>query len=140
MVPHCIAIAYKNMRGSLVIAFTVFLTVPSYWLCIGRFGPVGAAWTWVALQAIVVPFYFAWVNRTFIRVGNLPQFLALTVLIPFAVAVTVCFAAYQLLGAATEVGRNLTVISLAVVISVVSCLMLTLRPSDRMILLRSITR
>jgi len=136
MVPHCIAIAHKNMRGSVFTAFSVFLTVPSFWIFIGRFELEGAAATWLALQLVVVPLYLVWIDRTLTHVGGLLRLLVTTVLFPLAVTVTVCFAAYQLFGEGSEVWHNLIVITFAVLASLVCCLMITLRPSDRMYLLQ----
>lgn len=140
MVPHSIAFAHKDMRGSMYIAYSVFLTVPSFWFFISHFGLVGAATTWLLLQVIVVPFYFVWVDRTLVRVGSLIRLLILTVLFPLFVSVTTCFGAYQLFGEMSEVGWNLAVISLSVIFNLVCCLMITLRPSDRIFLRQSLAQ
>jgi len=140
MVPHCIAIAHKNMRGSMYIAYSVFLTVPSFWFFIGRYGLEGAAVTWLVLQAVVVPFYLYWIDRTLVHAGGLLRMLVSTVLFPLIISVTISFTAYQLIGDMSEMWRNLAVISLAVLISLICCFMITLRRSDRILLLQALGR
>jgi len=140
MVPHNVAVAYKNMRGSMLISLSVFVTIPSFSIFIGLFGLQGAAGTWLALQAVTAPFYLFWVDRTLLHLGGVFRMLVSTVIIPFSVAMAVCYAAYQLLGEASELGRNLSVIALAVAITFLCNLLLTLRPSDRVYLLQAIAR
>jgi len=87
------------------------------------------------LQCVVVPSYLVWVVRRFIGIPQLGRFLFSTVLVPLFAALAVCAAAYLLLGDGTQVLRNLSVIIAAALISLICCLMLTLRPADRAYLL-----
>jgi len=134
-VPHCVAIAHKNLKGAVATCLSIFFTIPGYWLLVREFGVVGAAAMWLLLQSVVVPSYLVWVVRRFIGIPQLGRFLFSTILVPLFAALAVCAAAYQLLGDSTQVLRNLSVIIAAALISLICCLMLTLRPADRAYLL-----
>ncbi len=138
MVPHSMALANKNMRGSLMIAASVFLTVPCYWFLIGHFGAQGAAATWLVLQAIVFPCYFTWVIRSHTTLGHPFSLIFLTVLLPFGASLLIAFAASHLLGGSEAVALNVLVMFVTAVLLVVLCLTITLRPSDRQLLIRSL--
>jgi O-antigen/teichoic acid export membrane protein len=140
MVPHSLALANKNMRGSLFISASIFLTVPCYWFFIGRFGPEGAAATWLVLQTIVFPFYFCWVVKSYTKFNCLPGLIFSTVLIPLTASILLAFAASRLVGEPAELARNLTVMALAAIFCTVVCLSITLRPSDRSLLMRMLAR
>jgi hypothetical protein len=124
----------------MLISLSVFVTIPSFWIFIGLFGLQGAAGTWLALQAVTAPFYLFWVDRTLLHRGGLFQMLMSTVILPFFVALAMSFGAYQLLGEASELWRNLSVIFVAVVITFLCNLLLILRPSDRVYLLQTMAR
>jgi len=138
LVHHSVAVAYKNMRGNLLISLPIFISIPLFWIFIDLFGLQGAAGSWLALHAITTLFYLFWVDRALLHIGGVVQMLISTVIIPFAVAMAVCFAAYQALGETSELGRNLSIIALAVTVTFFFNLLLTFRRSDRVYLLGAI--
>jgi len=139
-VPHCVAVAYKNLTGSLVLSTSVFVTVPGYWFLAKEYGAAGAATMWLLLQSIVVPLYLAWVVRRLIGIPSVGRFMASTVLVPLVAALAICALGYHLLGGSGELLRNLLVIAVAIVASVGVCLRLSLAPADRAFLLGGMDR
>lgn len=129
-VPHSIAIANKNIRASLFISATVFLTVPGYWFSISQFGPQGAAATWAMLQIIVVPFYY-WIVLKQSGLIKYKFSTFFTVLKPFIASILLAGTASHLLGEAGEVLRNLFVMSIATALCLSLCLFITLQSNDR---------
>jgi hypothetical protein len=140
LVPHCVAVAHKNLRGSLVVCLSVLVTVPGYWFLAREYGAPGAATMWLLLQCVVVPLYLAWVVRRYIGIPSFGGFLFSTLLVPLAAAFAVCALGHQLLGASGDLLRNLAVIGIAVSASVVVCLALNLTPADRAFLLGGMDR
>lgn len=139
-VPHCVAVANKNLKGSLVIGLSIIVTVPGYALMVKEYGVSGAAATWLLLQCVVVPLYLVWVVRRFIGIPQLGRFLVATVVLPLVAALAVCAVGYQLLREGAEVWWNLSVISAAVLLSAGGSLLLALRPVDRAYLLAGLKR
>jgi O-antigen/teichoic acid export membrane protein len=129
-VPHSIAVAQKDLRGALVIGFSLLLTVPAYWLSINRFGTVGAAMTWMVLQAIVVPLYTRWVDTKFIRILAPVRLFMHTLLAPLAMSLAVGFVASRFIASTTHPVASMAIGAVAGVLSVCGCLLITLRRAD----------
>lgn len=140
MVPHSLALAHKNMRGSLVIASSIFLTVPGYGIAIERFGAQGAAGTWLVLQACIFPLYFCWVLKSHTGLERGLHLLYSTVLLPLAAAWLVAFAASHLIGAPDIPFRNIAIMAGAALVCTGACAWLTLRPCDRSLLMKMLNR
>lgn len=139
-VPHNVAVANKNLQGSVVISASVLVTVPAYWFLVRRNGATGAAMAWLVLQSLVVPGYYVWVWRRFLGIPRPMQFLVRTVAAPVAVSAGISLAASHVLTVGGPVGINLVVIAFAAMASTAGCALLTLRPSDRAFLLGSPVR
>ncbi len=140
VVPHSVAVANKNLKGSMLIALTPVLTLPAYWYSIDQLGALGAAITWLALQAVVVPTYTYWVNQRFIRLPRMWRtLLGPAVLLPLLASCAVNALAYCLVSASNAVATNLLIILVAAVIGVCSCVFVALRGESVGRLLRAAT-
>jgi O-antigen/teichoic acid export membrane protein len=111
-VPHSVAVANRNLRGSMAISATMLLTVPAYWLLIRQFGATGAAFTWLALQAVVVPAYTHWVNKRFVGMRNMGKAL----LVPALVMPLLISLGCNLLASFLVREGNVTAINLAIIV------------------------
>jgi len=130
-VPHIVAVANKNLRGSMAISATLLFTVPAYWYFIRHFGAVGAAFTWLTLQAVVVPLYTYWVNKNFIGIKSFGRSLLVPALvIPLLVSLSCNLLAFWLVRDANAPVVNLAIILTAGLVSVGGCALVALRRAD----------
>lgn len=129
-VPHAVAVANRRLKASLYIALTLPVTLPAYWFSIDRFGPSGAAGTWLVLQALVVPLYFAWVARHFVRGARLGRLFAMAVmvLLPLSLGISAAGSLWVQEGAALYL--NIALIGFAAALSLGVCALLALRRED----------
>lgn len=140
VMPHNLAIAHKNMRGSLFIAASIFITIPAYWILIRLFGPKGAALTWLSLQAIVFPLYFYWVVRAHTLEKKIVRMLFSTVFIPFGLSITVGYGASRLIDDGSGIAKTLIVLTLTWVFTAICCFVITLKSQYRNSLVAMISR
>ena len=140
VIPHSIAVAYKDMRGSMIMSLSVFVTIPSFWLLIESLGLKGAAYTWLTLQALSSPFYLFWVDKTLLHIGGVIKMLLLSVILPFMLTMICCVIGNQFLGEPSELTRNLSIITLVVIVSFLANFIISLLPSGQLRLLQNIAR
>lgn len=131
-VPHCVAIANKDLKWILFLGgASVLFTLPVYWYLINQFGVVGAAITWLTLQLIIYPLYVGWVNKRFIGVASLWRDVLLpTVFVPLLVALAIGYFTSHFLLGADHIAINMVIIGVASILSLCCCLCITVRPAD----------
>jgi hypothetical protein len=137
-IPHCISVAYRNLRGALAITLTLVFTLPSYWFFTRDFGPAGAAFTWLALQAVVAPLYVTWVDRRFLRLESSLPLVAATLLVPALISFGIAHAASYLVHESNHLIINLAVIVGSAGLSTVACLAVAIRRSDLRVLTEAV--
>lgn len=64
---------YHNLTGLL----TLLVSVPGYWIAVGRFGAVGAAAIFMALQCVAATLFHILMDRRFLHLGSLQSYLRL---------------------------------------------------------------
>jgi O-antigen/teichoic acid export membrane protein len=140
-VPHCVAVANKNLRGILLLGGAgVLFALPAYWYSINRFGAVGAATTWLLLQLALYPLYLGWVNRRLLQLNSLAKNLMLrTVLLPGAGTLAISFIASRFLSANNGVVGNLTLTATALLACALFCFLTILRRADAEYLFGSVS-
>ncbi|AYD47987.1 oligosaccharide flippase family protein [Arachidicoccus soli] len=57
----------KTKLNNIVGIFSLFLTIPGYWIFTRKYGALGAAVTWTTVQIIITPIYFYYVNKFYIK-------------------------------------------------------------------------
>jgi O-antigen/teichoic acid export membrane protein len=129
-VPHCVAIAKKNMSGSLAISGSVLVTIPAYWLLVRQYGAPGAAATWLVLQAIVVPAYFLWVDRRLLKMHRPGVLMLSTVALPTLICMMIYWAASSFLLGGSHTVLDAAVILLSFIVATAVCLFVNLSRPD----------
>lgn len=128
-VPYSVAVANKDMSRALTLGIACALfALPMYWLLINHLGSIGAALTWLVLQACVYPLYLHWVNRRFVQLPSIwRDFLMPTLLPTLSIALLINYIASKLVSSVSSIAVNLLVILVAAALSTLSCLFCTLR-------------
>ena len=130
-VPHAVAVANKNLKGSLATSITMIVTLPAYWHLISRYGAAGAAITWLVLQATVVPVYTWWVSKRFVDLrGAGRAVFARALLLPLAFSLALNLVASRFVSATKAVAVNLGIIVAVALVAACGCAWFALRRAD----------
>lgn len=97
--PFSVALANGHTRYNNVLGIlTLLLSVPGYWLAVGRFGMSGAAWIFFALQSMASMAFIILIDRRFVHFGIARTLLRL-VIVPSLVSCSSAWALAELFGA-----------------------------------------
>jgi hypothetical protein len=116
------------------------LTVPTYWYSIRASGALGAAATWLVLQAIAVPLYTAWVNRKYVNVKDSMGLALSTLLAPSAVSIAVNFLVARMAFPTGHRALDFAWIAVSLTITTCCCAFIMLRRQDLEYLSRPVSR
>ena len=87
MLPFDIAIANSYTKlNNIVGILSICFTIPAYLYMVRKFGPLGAAISWVSLQIIVAPIYFHLINKRFLNIKDSFSMFVMDILKPMLFA------------------------------------------------------
>ncbi len=92
VLPYNIAIAngYTKLNNILGIVSLV-ITLPGYWIATTKYGVLGAAYVFCAVQFITTFIYIYFINAKFLKINFLKTFCVKQLLLPFLLSLTVAY-------------------------------------------------
>jgi len=91
MLPYTIAIANGNTRLNNILGIvSLIVTVPGYWIVVGRYGAIGAAILYCAVQSTLAIVYYFYINRIYLT-GNFSTLFLKKILTPFVCTMVLAY-------------------------------------------------
>lgn len=91
-IPFCIAIANSFTKlNNIVGIVSLMITIPGYWIMVGKFGPKGAAICWLFVNVMLTPIYFHYINKYFLKTKSTLVLLAKLLLLPALITFTLSY-------------------------------------------------